>query len=181
MNDRLRWTGKTALVTGATSGIGRALATRLVAEGLRVFITGRQGPQVQALAKEMGPTVVGLEMDVTSEESVRVAMEAILARNAGLDVLVNNAGLGYSQPLLTGDTAKWREMLDVNILGLCITTREGVALMKGRPEGHVFHLGSMAGHRIAQGSNLYGATKYAVRALTESLRQELLQKNFPFE
>jgi len=140
---------------------------------MKVCVTARSLERLSSLQKELGDHSLPLEMDVTNEASVLAGMGRVKEIHGGLDVLVNNAGLGYQESLLDGSTARFKEMLDVNILGLLMTTREGIKLMEGREEGHVFQLGSMAGHRIAPGSNLYGATKYAVRALTESLRQEL--------
>ncbi|MCA9525896.1 MAG: SDR family NAD(P)-dependent oxidoreductase, partial [Myxococcales bacterium] len=94
----------------------------------------------------------------------------------GVDVLVNNAGLGRDEPLLDGDPAAWREMLDVNVLALCLFTQAAIASMRARGDvGHVVHIGSMAGHRMPAGTSgaFYAATKHAVRALTEGLRREL--------
>ncbi len=106
--------------------------------------------------------------------------ESARERWGGVDVLVNNAGLGYGSSLLSGETDEWREMLEVNVLGLCLCTREAVKDMRRRGgEGHIFHLSSMAAHRVPPGSNLYGATKFAVRALTESLRLELHEAELP--
>ena len=100
--------------------------------------------------------------------------ERARARFGGIDVLVNNAGLGRAAPLTTGDTAAWREMLEVNVLALCVCTREAVKDMRARgDEGHVLHVSSMAAHRVPPGSGVYSATKFAVRSLTEGLRQEL--------
>ena len=91
-----------------------------------------------------------------------------------MDVLVNNAGLGRLAPLTSGDEELWREMLEVNVLALCICTREAVSDMRRRgDEGHVIHVSSMASHRVPGGSGVYSATKFAVRSLTEGLRLEL--------
>ncbi len=95
-------------------------------------------------------------------------------RWGGVDVLINNAGLGHLAPLLDGDTEQWREMLDVNVLALCVCTREAVSDMRRQQRaGHVIHVSSMAAHRVPSESGVYSATKFAVRALTEALRQEL--------
>ncbi len=174
-----RWDGKVAWVTGASSGIGRAIAERLVSDGLKVCVSSRRERKLGELRDQFGDRVLPVQLDVTQEESVRSVADRIRQTWGGLDVLVNNAGLGHQESLLEGSTARFREMLDVNLLGLLLTTREGVALMRGRHEGHVFHLGSLAGHRVLPGSNVYGATKYAVRALAESLRQELHAASLP--
>jgi NADP-dependent 3-hydroxy acid dehydrogenase YdfG len=99
----------------------------------------------------------------------------------GIDVLVNNAGLGRAAPLSSAPTEVWREMLEVNVLGLCIATREAIRDMERRGSGgHVVHVSSMAGHRIpGPDGGVYAATKFAVRALTEALRQELRARHSP--
>ncbi len=174
-----RWRGRVALVTGASSGIGREVVRSLVGHGLLVGAAARRQERLSALRDELGDSVFPLLMDVSDEDSVRAGLRTLEERFQRLDVLVNNAGLGHQESLLSGSTARFREMLEVNLLGLCVVTREAVASIRKQTEGHVFHLGSMAGHRIAPGSNLYGATKYAVRALTESLRQELHAEGLP--
>jgi 17beta-estradiol 17-dehydrogenase / 3beta-hydroxysteroid 3-dehydrogenase len=95
--------------------------------------------------------------------------------SARSDVLINNAGLGHHAPLVSGETAAWREMLELNVLALCVCTREAIAGMRRRgvDDGHIVHVSSMAGYRVPPDSGVYAATKHAVRALTESLRQEL--------
>lgn len=100
----------------------------------------------------------------------------------GVDVCVNNAGLSHDAPLLTGSTEQWRHMLDVNVLGLCVCTREAVKSMKERgvDDGHIFLMGSMSGHRVVPGAphiHFYAATKFAVKALTEGIRNELCAMN----
>jgi NADP-dependent 3-hydroxy acid dehydrogenase YdfG len=102
-------------------------------------------------------------------------------RFGGVDVLVNNAGLGRNAPLGSSPSAPWREMLEVNVLGLAIATREAIQDMERRGvAGHVVHVSSMAGHRVpGPDSGMYAATKFAVRALTEALRQELRARKSP--
>lgn len=93
-------------------------------------------------------------------------------------MLVNNAGLGHKEPLMSGDTESWREMLEVNILALCICTREAAQDMQAKGgQGHIVHINSMAGHRVPGAGGVYSATKFAVRSLTEGLRRELRQAN----
>jgi NADP-dependent 3-hydroxy acid dehydrogenase YdfG len=105
---------------------------------------------------------------------VQAAFAAARERFGGVDVLINNAGLGHAAPLAEGKVEEWREMLEVNLLGLCICTREALADMRARGGfGQIVHIGSMAGQRVPAGAGLYAATKHAVRALTESLRIEL--------
>lgn len=171
-----RWRGRVALVTGATSGIGEAVARRLAREGLRVALCGRRGDRLEALAGELEKhgEVIAERADLRREREALALFEAIRARFGGVDVLVNNAGVGRNAPLVDGDTQAWREMLELNLLALCVCTREAVRDMRRRgDDGHVIHVSSMAAHRVPPGSGVYSATKFGVRALTEALRQEL--------
>jgi len=170
------WGGKNALVTGASSGIGAAIAERLAHEGMRVFACARRVDRLEKLAgRDYGAgSISAVACDLRDEKAIASLFSTIREQAGGVDVLVNNAGLGHAAPLISGDTAAWREMLEVNVLALCICTREAIADMRSRgDEGHVIHLSSMAGHRVPKGSGVYAATKYAVRGLTEGLRQEL--------
>ena len=170
-----RWTGKVALVTGASAGIGRAVAERLVAEGMTVAGCARRLERLQQI-----PGLVPYAVDLRKESQILEMFADIKTRHGGVDVLINNAGLGHHAPLLRGDTSAWREMLEVNVLALCVCTREAVAQMRsGGGEGHIIHISSMAGHRVPGGSGVYSATKYAVRSLTEGLRQELREADLP--
>jgi len=173
--ERLR--GKVALITGASSGIGRATARRLAREGMNLVIAARRGDRLEALRGELvalGVEVLAQPTDLRDEASI----ERLFARTrevfGGVHVLVNNAGLGHAAPLTSGSTEHWREMLEVNVLALCVCTREAISDMRAAGDaGHVIHVSSMAAHRVPPGSGVYSATKYAVRSLTEGLRQEL--------
>ena len=167
-----RWAGKVALVTGASSGIGAAVATDLAAAGLKVVACARRVERLEPLRAH--GEVLPLAVDLRDEGSIAELFAQVRATWGGVDVLVNNAGLGHQAPLTSGETAAWREMLEVNVLALCVCTREAVADMRRRGDvGHVFHVSSMSAHRVAKGGGVYSASKYAVRALTEGLRQEL--------
>jgi NADP-dependent 3-hydroxy acid dehydrogenase YdfG len=170
--------GRTAVVTGASSGIGAATARAFAAAGARVVLAARREDRLRSLAAELeagGAQVAVARTDMRSEPDIVALLATATERFGGVDVLVNNAGLGRASSLSSGTTADWREMLEVNVLGLCIATREAIASMEHRGvAGHVVHVSSMAGHRIpGPDSGVYAATKFAVRALTESLRQEL--------
>jgi NADP-dependent 3-hydroxy acid dehydrogenase YdfG len=173
-----RWRGRVALVTGASSGIGRAAATLLAREGMRVAVCGRRVERLEALAPELGSAeLLTLGADLRDERQIIRMFERVRAEWGGVDVLINNAGLGHDAPLTSGSTADWREMLEVNVLALCVCTREAISDMRRRgDDGHVIHISSMAAHRVPPGSGVYAASKFAVRALTEALRQELRQQ-----
>ena len=167
-----------AAITGASSGIGKAIANRLAAEGYNLALCARRKQRLAELADKLslqhGVEVLIQAVDLRDESQILSWFGAIATRFNRLDVLVNNAGLGYKEPLTKGSTEKWRETLDVNVIALCICTREAVKFMRelGQDKGHIIHLGSMSGHRVPS-SGMYSASKFAVRALTEGLRQEL--------
>ena len=169
--------GKVALVTGASSGIGRAIAQTLALGGYRVAMCARRMDRLTTLATELtsqDATVTAYQADIRQEMDILRVFEAIRTAWGGVDVLINNAGMGHKESLMDGNTEAWREMLEVNVLALCICTREAVQDMQAKGgEGHVVHISSMAAHRVPKGSGVYSATKFAVRSLTEGLRQEL--------
>jgi NADP-dependent 3-hydroxy acid dehydrogenase YdfG len=175
-----QWKGKTAFITGASNGIGAAVATRLLAEGMQVVGSARRHDRVAAAlqkADASGGNSLAVQCDVRDERSVQEAFSLAKQTFGGVDVLINNAGLGHAATLAEGKVDEWREMLDVNVLGLCICTRDALADMRSRGgRGHIIHIGSMAGQRVPAGAGLYSATKHAVRALTEALRMELREK-----
>lgn len=170
-----RWRGRVALVTGASSGIGRATAELLSRAGMKVAVCARRAERLEELREALGGNdAMALVADLRNMADLDGLFAAIRAHWGGVDVLVNNAGLGRHAPLVSGDTERWREMLEVNVLALSVCTREAISDMRRRgDEGHVVHVSSMAAHRVPPQSGIYAATKFAVRALTEGLRQEL--------
>ncbi|MEM9071975.1 MAG: SDR family NAD(P)-dependent oxidoreductase [Myxococcota bacterium] len=171
-----RWKNRVALVTGASSGIGRAIAEDLAELGMKLVLAARREDRLKALRAELASKteVLPVRVDLRDEGSIDALFETVRATWGGVDVLINNAGLGRNAPLTSGSTEAWREMLEVNVLGLCVCTREAVKDMRARgDDGHVVHIASMASHRVPPNSGVYSATKYAVRSLTEGLRQEL--------
>ena len=169
--------GQVALVTGASSGIGQAIAQKLSLGGYRVAMCARRMDRLTALATDLtrqGATVAVYQADLRQEMDILRVFEAIRESWGGVDVLINNAGMGHKESLMGGSTEAWREMLEVNVLALCVCTREAVQDMQAKGgEGHIVHISSMAAHRVPKGSGVYSATKYAVRSLTEGLRQEV--------
>lgn len=175
-----RWANRVALVTGASEGIGRATALLLANRGMQVVGCARNVARVEAAAAEVRATATGrieaVQCDVGDEASVLAMFARIREKHKRLDVCVNNAGLGFASGLLALTTAQMRQMTDVNIIGLCVCTREAVKLMEEAniDDGHIIHVSSMSGHRVIPGNmGFYAATKHAVKALTESLRTEL--------
>jgi len=174
-----RWTNAVALVTGASEGIGEEVARRLHAEGMRVVGCARRVDRLQIMRERLGGRFHPVACNLRNEADILHMFAEIETLWGGVDVLINNAGLGHHAPLLSGSTDHWREMLEVNVLALCVTTREAARQMHTRRRGHVVHISSMAAHRVPPNSGVYSATKYAVRSLTEGLRQELREAGSP--
>ena len=179
-----RWHNRVALVTGASSGIGHAIALQLATElGMRVALCARREDRLRALAeaiRERRPEAACSihPCDLRDASAIDGMFADLRARYGGVDLLINNAGLGREAPLMSGSTEDWREMLELNVLALCICTREALTDMRRREAeegfaGHVIHVSSMAGHRVPASGGVYPATKHAVRALIEGLRAEL--------
>ena len=176
--------GRTAVVTGASAGIGEACARRLAARGMHLVLGARRVDRLEALATELsrlhGIRALPRSLDVTSAASCDgfAAAAQAFAGGDGVAVLVNNAGLarGVARIPSAGedDERDWEAMLETNVMGLLRVTRRFVAGMVARDAGHVVHLGSIAGIETYEGGSVYCATKAAVRVITRALRLELL-------
>ena len=169
---------KVALVTGATSGIGRACACRLAEIGCNLIISGRRAERLEALRKELlegnDIDVLALKLDVRDFGEVETAVRSLTGRWSEIDILINNAGLarGLSK-IHEGSLDDWNEMIDTNIKGLLYVSRCVIPLMVKRGEGHVINIGSIAGHEVYPNGNVYCATKHAVDAITQGMRMDL--------
>ncbi|XP_065913784.1 dehydrogenase/reductase SDR family member 11-like [Dysidea avara] len=173
-----RWKGRVAIITGASAGIGYELSKRLVQLGVVVVGCARNIAAIENLSQELstsGGKLVAIKCDVGKEEDILSMMSAIKSQFGGADICVNSAGIGHECQLLSGDTEKWRNILEVNVLGLCVMTREFIKQLRERnvDDGHVFHLNSISGHVVNPATSFYNASKFAVTALTEGLRKEL--------
>lgn len=170
---------KIALVTGATSGIGRACALRFAEAGYRVIITGRKPDLLAALSKEIqerGSHALILIFDVRDREAATREIENLPEDWKEIDVLVNNAGLALGlEPEYEGDFNDWDTMVDTNIKGLLTMTRLVVPGMVKRNRGHIINIGSVAGDAAYAGGNVYCATKSAVKAITDGLRIDVAE------
>lgn len=164
-----------ALVTGATSGFGLAIAERLVRAGARVVAAGRRVDRLQALAKRHGEKVLPLVLDVQDRTAIEKAIPSLPPAFAAIDVLVNNAGLALGlEPAQRASVDEWETMIDTNCRGLVTLTRAVLPGMVERNRGHVVNIGSVAGTYPYPGGNVYGATKAFVRQFTLNLRADLL-------
>jgi len=171
--------GLWALITGATSGFGLATARRLAAEGCRVAITGRREDRLRTVAAEIagrhGVEVPTLAFDVRDLAGTRDALTRAPGLLGKLDILVNNAGLALAlDPIQSGDPADWDQMIDTNVKGLLYVTRLVLPGMVERKRGHIVNVGSVAGHQVYAGGAVYAATKFAVRAISDAMRYDVL-------
>ncbi|MCW2700430.1 MAG: L-allo-threonine dehydrogenase, NAD(P)-binding [Blastococcus sp.] len=168
--------GKVALVTGASSGIGEATAVALAAAGAAVAIGARRKDRLDALATRLrdgGASVLPLGLDVTDEAACVDAVERTRGELGGLDVLVNNAGVMLLGTIVGADPEDWRRMLSTNVLGLRYMTHAAIDGMVEQGSGDIVNLSSVAGRQARKGAGVYNASKWAVNAFSESLRQEV--------
>lgn len=162
---------KTALITGATSGIGEACARKFIHAGYRVIATGRNIVRLNALHSEFGDKLYPLIFDVQDRETAQMSLLSLPAQWQEIDVLINNAGLALGlEPEYEGHYCDWDTMIDTNIKGLLTVTRTIVPEMIKRGKGHIINIGSVAGDAAYANGNVYCATKAAVKALTDGLR-----------
>ena len=178
-----RLDGISAVVTGASSGIGNATARALAAEGARVALFARRRAKLDDLAEELGDVASVHEVDVSDADAVRGAIEDVVSRWGGLDLLVNNAGYGTMDPATEADLGEWQKMVDTNLTGVLTTTHAAVGHLAEAARGErgvadVVTVSSVAGRTVTgPGSNVYAATKHAVNAFSEALRQEFAPKH----
>ncbi|MEA5606368.1 SDR family oxidoreductase [Nostoc sp. UHCC 0252] len=167
------------LITGASSGIGTACARIFAGAGAKLILAARRLERLQQLAdaliKEFGIEIHLLELDVRDRNAVESAISNLPSDWSNIDILINNAGLSRGlDKLHEGSFQDWEDMIDTNVKGLLYVSRYVVPGMVSRDRGHVVNLGSIAGHQTYPGGNVYCATKAAVRAISEGLKQDLL-------
>lgn len=173
--------GKTIFISGATSGIGRATALRFAAEGYRLIITGRRQERLielqHKLQEELNAETLILNFDVRQQEAVQQAIDQLPEDWKQIDILINNAGKAKGLDFIhEGQLDHWEEMIDTNVKGLLYLTRAVSPLMVARNSGHIINVGSTAGKEVYLRGNVYCATKFAVEALTKSMRIDLHDK-----
>ena len=165
---------KTALITGATSGFGAATVARFVAGGLRVFATGRRAERLQKLVDKHGAARVhALAFDMRDETAMRAAIAGLPAEFAGIDLLVNNAGLALgTAPAQQADLAQWKQMIDTNVTALVTITHLLLPTLIER-RGAIVNISSIAGSYPYRGGNVYGGSKAFVSQFSQNLRTDL--------
>jgi len=176
-----RWRGKTALVTGASGGIGEAIARALAGIGVRVAVLARREERLQALATELranGAQVLVCTGDVSKDAEVHGCFERVRSQWSGIDILVNNAGIGMMSPLTEGSPDDWRNTLNVNVAAPALFIQEALRDMQGKDDAQIINIVSIYGHRDqVPNYSFYQASKFAMRALTNTLRAELASKD----
>ncbi|MDB5633793.1 MAG: NADP-dependent 3-hydroxy acid dehydrogenase YdfG [Tardiphaga sp.] len=168
-------TGKVVLITGASSGIGEATALHLAAKGHQVVLGARRTDRIAAIVQEiqwLGGDVLHRELDVTDLGSVKAFAAAAHARYGRIDVLVNNAGVMPLSPIEDLRVDDWNRMIDVNLRGVLHGIAAMLPIMREQGAGHIINVASTSAHRVDPTAAVYCATKYAVQALSEGLRQE---------
>ena len=156
--------GNAALVTGASSGIGKAIAVSLLEHGAKVFGMCRR-------IGKLPPGVVPISCDFRQPERISHAFEILDAATPSLDILINNAGVAYLSRITDGDPAEWAEMWEVNVLALAICCQEGIKRFPSSG-GRIVNISSLSGHRVPPTGGFYAPSKFAVRGVTEALRSE---------
>ena len=159
------------LVTGCSTGLGRALAEALIAQGEQVFATARNPESLEGLI-EGHPNATALKLDVTNPADILAVTEA-LKHHGGVDVLVNNAGYGYVAAVEEGSEQAYRDLFETNVFGLMALTRAVLPTLREKGAGHIVNIASVGGMVGNPGSGYYAATKFAVVGLSESLSKEV--------
>jgi NADP-dependent 3-hydroxy acid dehydrogenase YdfG len=165
-------TGRVAVVTGASSGIGEATARALAADGQRVALLARRADRIQALAGELGDGAIAIEADVTDRDSMVTAAERVQHELGGVDILVNNAGVMLLGPFTSDQRVEHRQMVETNLLGAMTATEVFLDQLRDGG-GDLVNLSSVAGRLARAGNAVYAATKWGMNGWSESLRQEL--------
>jgi len=172
--------GKVVVITGASSGLGEATARHLSAQGAILVLGARRTDRIESLAAALsasGGKALAITTDVTHCDQVKRLVDAGAQTYGRIDVMINNAGLMPQAPLERLKIDEWERMIDVNIKGVLYGIAAALPHMKRQKAGHFINVSSVAGHKVGQGFAVYAATKYAVRALSEGLRQEVKPYN----
>ena len=178
MNENIA--GKVVVITGASSGLGEATARLLSKQGATVVLAARRANRINALADELnhaGGTAMAVATDVADREQMNQLIHSTVENFGKVDVMLNNAGLMPLAPLEKLKTDEWDQMIDVNIKGVLNGIAAALPYMMGQKGGHFINVSSVYGHKLGPDATVYCATKFAVRALSEGLRQEVKPYN----
>ncbi len=169
---------KVVVITGASSGLGAETARQLVKNGARVVLGARRVDRLEALAEELGlgkDAILGA--DVADAAQVQALVDKAIASHGRIDVMINNAGVMPLAPLELLQIKEWHHVIDINIKGVLHGVAAALPYMKTQKSGHFINVSSVAGHKVRPGNVVYAATKHAVRAISEGLRQEVKPYN----
>jgi NADP-dependent 3-hydroxy acid dehydrogenase YdfG len=178
MNNNI--SGKVVVITGASSGLGEAAARHLAGQGARVVLGARREERIRALSEELrreGLEAEYLATDVTRRADVAALVDTAIRRFGRIDVMLSNAGLMPNSRFERLKVDDWERMIDVNLKGVLYGIAAALPPMQRQNSGHFIHVSSVAGHKVRAGGAVYAATKHAVRALSEGLRQEVKGHN----
>ncbi len=167
---------KTALITGATSGIGKATAELLAKNKYKIILCGRRKDRLETLQKELSEhtEIHTLSFDVSDKKTVTESIASLPAAFSDIDVLINNAGNAHGlEPIQDGDTDDWDAMIDINIKGLLYVSKAVIPKMIARKSGHIINIGSTAAKQVYPNGNVYCATKHAVDAINKGMKMDL--------
>ncbi len=171
--------GKTAIVTGGTRGIGRAIAEALLDEGVSVCVTARVGSEIEQTRKELGPLgqVTGFQADVRDYDQVKALIAHTVKELGGLDILINNAGIGIFETVEQTSPEDFRAVLETNVLGVFYCCHEAIPQMKKRGGGYIINISSLAGVNAHPRMAAYNASKFGLNGFSEALMQEVRHDN----
>lgn len=168
---------KTAIITGASSGIGKAIARKLAEEGINVVLVARSEDKLSVIANEIKEQKLSKAMFVKTDVSVREEVEQMVEKATkefgAIDYFVNNAGVMLSAAISDGQVEQWEKMIDVNVKGILYGTNAILPQMLERKTGHIINIASVSGFEVSKKSTVYSATKFAVRAISTGLEKEL--------
>lgn len=182
-----QYAGKVAVVTGASAGIGKAIAEELVKHGVIVAAVARRLDRLEELAKQLASEkgkVHPFKCDLKNQQEILTTFQKITTQLGAIHILVNNAGMARVTNIIDGDIKKWEDTIDVNILAAAICIRETISVMKSHNiKGHIININSIAGHLVPDRPllNVYPSTKHALKALTETVRLEINREKLPIK
>lgn len=162
-------TGKVAIVTGSTKGIGRAIAERMVNEGANVVVTARTRADVESVAEHLGDNAIGITSDVSDPGSCRALVEQAVEHFGRLDVLVNNAGIGIFKSISDMTVEEWRKQVDVNLGGVFYCSKAALPHLSASGDGYIINVGSLASRNTFAGGTGYNASKFGLLGMTEAM------------
>jgi NAD(P)-dependent dehydrogenase (short-subunit alcohol dehydrogenase family) len=165
--------GRVAVVTGASRGLGRAMAVELGAAGAKLALVGRDKASLEQTAAEAGTESAVFLTDVTDEKQVRALEHAVKERFGQVDILINNAGMNIRKPMVEYTLDEWNMVVDTNLTSVFLVTRSFIPMMRGRGYGRIINLASMMSHISLPGRTAYSASKAALLGITRALAQEL--------